>query len=31
MHLLWETSTWLDRYCRDAEPRNLGSGELKGS
>jgi len=25
MHLLWETSTWLDRYCKDAEPRPLST------
>ena len=31
MHLLWETSTWLDRYCRDAEPRTLEAKEVKGS
>ncbi len=23
MHLLWETSTWLDRYCKNAEKRDL--------
>ena len=23
MHLLWETSTWLDRCCKNAEPRPL--------
>ncbi len=24
MHLLWETSTWLDRYCKNAEKRPIG-------
>jgi len=31
MHLLWETSTWLDRYCRDAGPRPLSAEEVSGS
>lgn len=24
MHVLWETSEWLDRYVRDADPRDQG-------
>ncbi len=28
MHLLWETSTWLDRYCKNAGPRNLEKAEI---
>ncbi len=31
MHLLWETSTWLDRYCKNAPPRTLEAGEMSGS
>ncbi len=31
MHLLWETSTWLDRYCKDAEARTLEEKEISGS
>ncbi len=31
MHLLWETSTWLDRYCKNAEPRILEEKEISGS
>lgn len=29
MHLLWETSTWLDRYCKNAQPRPLTAGEME--
>jgi len=28
MHLLWETSTWLDRYVKNADPRDLTVGEV---
>ena len=28
MHLLWETSTWLDRYVKNAEPRGIEEGEV---
>ena len=31
MHLLWETTTWLDRYVKDAEPRTLEAQEVEGS
>ncbi|MFT5316556.1 MAG: dipeptidyl aminopeptidase/acylaminoacyl peptidase [Candidatus Krumholzibacteriia bacterium] len=31
MHLLWETSTWLDRYCKEAPPRSLAATEMNGS
>jgi dipeptidyl aminopeptidase/acylaminoacyl peptidase len=31
MHLMWETSTWLDRYVKNAEPRTLEKGEMEGS
>jgi len=31
MHLLWETTTWLDRYVKDAEPRTLETQEVEGS
>jgi dipeptidyl aminopeptidase/acylaminoacyl peptidase len=31
MHLLWETTTWLDRYVKDAEPRTLEAQEVDGS
>jgi len=31
LHLLWETVTWLDRYVKNAEPRTLTTGEVKGS
>ncbi len=27
LHLLWETTTWLDRYVKNAEPRTLKAGE----
>jgi dipeptidyl aminopeptidase/acylaminoacyl peptidase len=27
MHMLWETSTWLDRYVKNAEPRELTVGD----
>ncbi len=30
MHLLWETSTWLDRYCKNAETRTLETKETSG-
>ncbi len=29
MHLLWETTTWLDRYVKDAEPRALEAQEIE--
>jgi dipeptidyl aminopeptidase/acylaminoacyl peptidase len=29
MHMLWETSTWLDRYVKNAEPRELTVGEAE--
>jgi dipeptidyl aminopeptidase/acylaminoacyl peptidase len=28
MHLLWETSTWLDKYCKNAEPRSMEEQEV---
>jgi dipeptidyl aminopeptidase/acylaminoacyl peptidase len=28
MHLLWETSTWLDRYVKNAQPRGMAEGEV---
>ncbi len=31
MHLLWETDTWLERYCKDAQPRTLEAQEVSGS
>jgi len=31
MHLLWETTTWLDRYVKNAEPRTLEAQEVEGS
>ncbi|MCK9995255.1 MAG: S9 family peptidase, partial [Candidatus Krumholzibacteria bacterium] len=31
MHLLWETTTWLDRYVKEAEPRTLEAQEVEGS
>jgi len=31
MHLMWETSTWLDRYVKNAEPRTLETKEVEGS
>ncbi len=31
MHLLWETDTWLERYCKDAAPRTLEAQEVSGS
>ncbi|MCP4292937.1 MAG: S9 family peptidase [bacterium] len=30
MHVLWETSTWLDRYVMNAKPRLLEEGEVTG-
>ena len=29
MHLLWETSTWLDRYVKNAGPREVTAGEAE--
>jgi dipeptidyl aminopeptidase/acylaminoacyl peptidase len=29
MHLLWETSTWLDRYVKNAEPRGMEAPEVQ--
>ena len=29
MHLLWETSTWLDRYVKNAGPREAAAGEVE--
>ena len=29
MHLLWETSTWLDRYVKNAEPRGMEEPEVQ--
>ncbi len=31
MHLLWETNNWLDRYVKNAEPRQLEPAEMSGS
>jgi dipeptidyl aminopeptidase/acylaminoacyl peptidase len=31
MHLLWETSVWLDRYCKNAPERTLEPVEMSGS
>ncbi|MCB1182565.1 S9 family peptidase [bacterium] len=31
MHLLWETDVWLERYCKNAEPRSLAGSEMGGS
>jgi len=31
MHLLWETTTWLDRYVKNAGPRTLEAKEIEGS
>ena len=28
MHLLWETTTWLDRYVKNAEPRTMEEAEV---
>ncbi len=30
MHLLWETSTWLDRYCMNVEKRGLEVEDVSG-
>ena len=30
LHLHWETSTWLDRYVKDAPPRQLATPEVQG-
>jgi dipeptidyl aminopeptidase/acylaminoacyl peptidase len=29
LHMLWETSEWLDRYVKNAEPRGLTVGEIE--
>ena len=31
MHLMWETDTWLDRYVKNAPPRELTAKEMSGS